>query len=264
MDRTEHSDDFGQQFVAFQDELKAYLHRLVATRADAEDLAHDTYERARRAYGSFEGRSSLKTWVFRIATNLAQNHARARRRWSTEVTAHAKDRVMAEPELAADILHTREHAEYGAYEVREHISTCFTCMGKTLPIEQQVAVILKDIYRFGVGEIALIIGETDGVVKYLLQRGRRQLAEIFAQKCALVNKTGACHQCSELNGWLNPDQRAAERRAAEQQLRPSGRYDREELLALRAKLVAAIDPLRSDGHELQEVLMRCNVLVSEG
>jgi RNA polymerase sigma-70 factor, ECF subfamily len=55
---------------------------------------------------------------------------------------------------------------------------------------------LKDVYDFSVREICLIVEKTEGVVKYLLQDGRKIMADIFDHRCALVNKNGVCHQCS--------------------------------------------------------------------
>ncbi|MEM9328328.1 MAG: hypothetical protein AAGA85_21855, partial [Bacteroidota bacterium] len=72
------------------------------------------------------------------------------------------------------------------------------------------------------------------------------------------NKQGICNQCSELNGWLNPkqDQQEAVNRLSLR--KGSKKYDREQLYELRRVLVKNIDPLESEGHELQEQLMRCN------
>jgi RNA polymerase sigma-70 factor (ECF subfamily) len=74
----------------------------------------------------------------------------------------------------------------------------------------------------------------------------------------LINKKGTCHQCSELNGWLNPKQDQQESLNRLSLVKGSEKYDREQLYELRRTLVKNIDPLQSDGHELQEELMRCN------
>ena len=64
---------FQRLFAPFQDALKSYLYRMLASRADAEDLAHDTFLQAFEKVATFTEQSTLKTWVFRIATNLACN-----------------------------------------------------------------------------------------------------------------------------------------------------------------------------------------------
>ena len=67
--------------------------------------------------------------------------------------------------------------------MKEHIDYCFTCMSKTLPIENQVALILKDIYDFQIKEICLILGKTEGVVKHLLNDARNIMTGIFENRC---------------------------------------------------------------------------------
>ncbi|MEO0469464.1 MAG: RNA polymerase sigma factor, partial [Bacteroidota bacterium] len=95
-------------------------------------------------------------------------------------------------------------------------------------------------------------------VKYLLQDGRHTMQNIFTRRCALINKEGVCHQCSELNGWFNPKQDQQEALMKLDLVKGSRKYKRDELYALRVKLVQEIDPLHSKGHVLQEALMNCN------
>ena len=249
---------FQELFVEFQDALKSYLFRLTASRADAEDIAHDTFIRAFDKLSTFKGNSSLKTWVFRIATNLAYNQLQKRNRWTEDVAAQAKDLVMSSPGLQKSIGHVAATSPYGRYDIREHIDTCFTCISKTLPIENQVALLLKDVYAFSVKEIMLILDKTEGVVKYLLQHARKTLTEIFDRRCALVNKNGICHQCSELNGWFNPKQNQQEALMKVKLVKAREQESPQGLFALRTQLIQGIDPLRSEGNALQEVLMDCN------
>ena len=84
------------------------------------------------------------------------------------------------------------------------------------------------------------------------------MTDIFDNRCALVNKNGACNQCSELNGWFNPKQDQQEALVKLELVKKSKKYNREELFKLRANLVKAIDPLKSEGSELQEILLKCN------
>jgi RNA polymerase sigma-70 factor (ECF subfamily) len=77
-------------------------------------------------------------------------------------------------------------------------------MAKTLPIEQQVALILKVIYDFAIKAVALILNKSADVAKHLVQDARRQLINMFEHRCALINKAGVRNQCSELNGCSAP------------------------------------------------------------
>lgn len=249
---------FQQLFITFQDQLKSYLFRLLASRADAEDIAHDSFIRAFDKLHTFKENSSLKTWVFQIATNLAYAQLKKRNRWVEDVSEQAKNLVQSDRSLQQNIERVAQTSSYATYDIKEHINTCFTCISKTLPIENQVALMLKDVYEFSVAEITLILDKTEGVVKYLLQNARATLTDIFDRRCALVNKEGICHQCSELNGWFNPKQNQQEARLKVKMVRDSPKYDRTALFEMRLQLIKAIDPLKSNGNELQEVLLNCN------
>lgn len=249
---------FQQLFSSFQDQLRSYLYRLTASRSDAEDLAHDTFIRAYHKLQLFRGESSLKTWVFQIATNLAHNELKKRKRWTVDVAAQAKELVMSNSALAQSIERTASTSEYATYDIREHIDVCFTCISKTLPIENQIALMLKDIYDFSVKEIMVILDKSEGTVKYLIQKARKTMTDVFDHRCALINKNGICHQCSELNGWLNPKQNQQEALMKIDLHKDADKYDREALYDMRTNLIRHIDPLKSKGNELQETLMNCN------
>ncbi len=255
---------FQSLFAPYGQALKSYLYRLTANRNDAEDLLHDTFIRAFDKLSTFKGEASLKTWVFQIATNLARTRLERQRRWTADVSAHAKALVGTSPSLAQR-LQTLAHASpYGGYEIREHINTCFTCIGKNLPIENQIALILKEVYDFSVADLCTIIDKSEGTVKYLLQEGRRTMMDIFEARCALINKAGVCNQCSELNGWFNPKQNQQEALMKINLARGSKKYDRETLFRMRLSLIKAIDSSPAAGNELQDLLLQCNQLAMEG
>jgi RNA polymerase sigma-70 factor (ECF subfamily) len=249
---------FQSLYSEFQGQLKSYLYRLLANRNDAEDLTHDTFIKAYEKLSTFRGDSSLKTWVFQIATNLSYNYLQRQKRWTPDVSEKAKKLVLENQGLSTQIVAVHQHSTNGRYDMKEHIDTCFTCIAKNLPIENQIALMLKDVYDFSVNEICLILEKTEGVVKYLLQDGRNVMTTIFDNRCALVNKNGVCHQCSELNGWFNPKENQQQALMELDLVKGSKKFRREELYQIRATLVKAIDPLRSEGADLQEILLKCN------
>lgn len=249
---------FQKLFLNFQDQLHSYLYRLLANRNDAEDLTHDTFIRAFDKLSTFKNESSLKTWVFQIGTNLAYNRLKVNKRWTADVLEQAKHKTLTERHLYDDIVRVHETAPDARYDMKEHIDTCFTCLAKTMAVENQVAIILKDIYDFSVTEICHILGKTEGVVKYLLQQGRKTMMDIFDNRCSLINKAGVCHQCSELNHWFNPKQNQQAALLSLSLVKESRRFNRTELYTLRTRLVNAIDPLQSPGSDLQEILLSCS------
>ncbi len=251
-------ESFQVLFSKFQQQLRSYLYRLTANRTDAEDLTHDTFIKAFDKLSTFKSESSLKTWVLQIATNLSLNYLKRRNRWVPEVSEQAKKLVLENPVLRDRIIAIHQSSAEASYDMKEHIDTCFTCISKNLPVENQVALILKDVYDFSLFDICRILEKTEGVVKYLLQDGRKTMTDIFDDRCSLVNKNGVCHQCSELNGWFNPKEDQQQALMKLDLVKGSNRFNREELYQLRASLVKAIDPLRSDGNALQEILLKCN------
>lgn len=251
---------FQTLFATFQNQLKSYLFRLLVNRNDAEDLTHDTFIKAYEKLSTFKGEASLKTWVFQIATNLSYNYLQKQKRWTPDVSEKAKKLVLENETLRNEIIKIHETSTDAKYDMKEHIDTCFTCISKNLPIENQIALMLKDVYDFSVSEICQILDKTEGVIKYLLQDGRKTMIEIFDNRCALINKNGVCHQCSELNGWFNPKESQQQALMKLDLVRGSKKYDRDQLYHIRTTLVKAIDPLRSKGADLQEILLKCNSL----
>ncbi len=251
---------FESLFSQIHPQLKSYLYRLFADRNDVEDISHDTFVKAFDKISTFKGESSLKTWIFQIATNLAYDELRKRKRWQVDVQDRARALAGSSDEIKAEFKSVQNNSPYGNYEIIEHIDFCFTCISKTLVIEQQIALILKDIYDFSVKEISLIINKSEGVVKHLLIDSRKIMTNIFDNRCALISKKGICHQCSELNGFFNPKQNQQEVILALDLVKASDKFNREELFELRTKLVKSINPLQSNGSDLQEVIMKCTHL----
>ncbi len=249
---------FHTLFSEFQPQLKSYLYRLVANRDDMEDLAHDVFILAFENVPKFRGEANLKTWVFTIATNRARKHLKDQKRWSTDTLVRTKEFAHSNPDVMSTVDHASRYAPHRIYEIREHIDYCFTCTSKMLPVEQQLALILKDVYSFKVKEVAVILDKTHGAVKHLIYNARQTMMRIFDDTCAFVSKQGVCSQCSELNGRFNPKQ---DRRAEEMKIkmvRDRDKYDRTGLYKLRAELARGIDPLHANGTDLHEAFLRIN------
>ncbi|MCP4398601.1 MAG: sigma-70 family RNA polymerase sigma factor [bacterium] len=247
---------FHELFAEFQGQLKSYLYRLTADRNETEDLAHDTFVKAFDKIASFRGTSSVKTWVFTIATNLARDVLRSRKRWPVHAQDDARAMTKASPQMMARYAEINKLSPRGAYEIREHIDFCFTCLSKTLTLEHQVALILKDMYEFKVKEITVIVNMSHGVVKHLIHDARKTMIRIFDSRCALISKNGVCHQCSELNGLINQKHHVQQELLQVKMLKAGQQEDRDELLRLRTHLIGEIDPLHAKGADLHEHMMQ--------
>ncbi|MBZ4190558.1 RNA polymerase sigma factor [Niabella beijingensis] len=248
---------FQTLFGEFQNQLKSYLYRLLTDRDDVDDLTHDTFIKAFTKISSFNQDSSLKTWVFKIATNLAYDHLRKLKRWQADAQDRAADLAISSEEIRQVFWMVHDTSPAGAYEMREHIDYCFTCISKTLPIENQVALILKNIYDFQIKEIGLILDKTEGVIKHLLNDARNTMTDIFEHRCALINQKGICHQCSHINEIFNPKQNQQVELMKLELVKASKKYNREQLFTLRTLLVKAIDPLHAAGTDFHEEIMNC-------
>ena len=243
--------NFTTDFEQFRPHLKSFILRMTASVEDTEDLLQDTFIKAHKNIDTFKNQSSIKTWVFAIATNLTKNFLRSKKLWTDNVTDLGKEAAMSSPDFMEKITEVRQSSPHTAFEFTEHINFCFTCLGKTLPIEQQVALLLKEVYEFKVAEIAEILEVTEGVMKHLLFNGRQTMIKIFDKRCALINKEGICNQCTELNGIFNPQHETQKELMKIEMVKRANNSTTEELLDLRTQIVKSIDPYNSTGSDLQ-------------
>lgn len=240
-----------QEFSTISGSLKSYIVRITASVADAEDIVQDTYIKAVEKLHTFRGESSLKTWLFAIASNLAKDNLRAQKRWTENVSDIAKKAALSDMKFFQEAMHIRMTSPQGEFEIKEHIAFCFTCISKSLPLEQQLCIFLKEVYEFKNVEIATILATTEAMVKYYLHSARTKMIDIFDGKCALINKEGACHQCSELNGIFNPKQNFQEEVVKIDMAREAENVSKEKLFDLRMSILREIDPFTSKAATLQ-------------
>lgn len=240
-----------EEFEKIRPQLKSFILRMTASVEDTEDLIQETFIKSFKNIQTFKGNSSLKTWIFSIASNLCKNLLRSQKLWPENVTDISKEEAIKSPDLISKMMEINRTSLQGDFEIREHIAFCFSCIGKSLPIEQQVALLLKEVYEFKVNEIAEILELTEGVVKHLLFSSRKKMTEIFDKRCSLVNKLGFCHQCSELNGLFNPKQELQKELMKIEMAKEPELKSKEALFDLRMKIVKGIDPYNSGASELQ-------------
>ncbi len=244
-------DQFTLEFESARPRLKSFLLRLTASVEDAEDIVQDTFIKASANLKSFRGESSITTWIFTIASNLAKDNLRAQRRWTENTTDVTKVAALGDRQFFAEAMQIATGSPQGQFEIKEHINLCLTCIAKSLPLEQQICLLLKDVYEFKVSEIVQILDTTEAMVKYYLHAARSKMITIFEGRCSLINKEGVCHQCSELNGIFNPKQDFEEEKNKIEFARKAHDPDRGRLLDLRFKIIKEIDPFSSNGSALQ-------------
>lgn len=248
--------EFEEEFLKHRSHLISYLYRMLANREESEDICSQSYLKARESLATFRRESSLKTWFFAVATHLALDLLRDRKRWKTNAQDKCRSEASASVEIQEEFQRIHATSPTGQYDIKEHIDFCFTCIGKTLPLENQVVLLLKDVYNFETKEIAKIMEKTEPFVKHALHIARRSLEEIFSGRCSIINKSGTCYQCSELNGYFNPKRDSALEIAALDLQRRSKTVSGIRLLHLRTRLIGSLNPIHGQGSDFHEYLYR--------
>jgi len=229
--------------------LRSYLQRMSGSPDDAADLVQDTLVKAFEQRASFRGDASFKTWLFRIASNAAIDHLRGRKRWAEDAQERAKAAASADRDFPRAAREAVAAGPHGLYEMREHVSFCFTCIAKTLPPDQQAALLLRDMYELSNDEGAAALERSVAAFKHLVHDARETMQAIFARRCALVSKTGACWQCAELAGlFRGPEER--DRQATTLPLGPESDLD------ARLRVVRENDPATGPGRDVHVFLAR--------
>ncbi|MFC8502793.1 sigma-70 family RNA polymerase sigma factor [Pedococcus sp. NPDC057267] len=183
------AEDFPELSDAYRRELTAHCYRMTGSIHDAEDLVQETYIRAWRAYGAFEGRSSVRTWLYRIATNvcLSSLEGKDRRPLPTGLGTPASDpgeRVVASTEVAwlepaPDPLVAADTADPASIVAeRDSIRLAFVAALQHLPARQRAVLILRDVLRWRAAEVAEALDTTEAAVNSALQRAHAQLARV--------------------------------------------------------------------------------------
>src|SRR5215471_14629057 len=176
------SEDFTSLTERFRGELLAFCYRMLGSAADAEDLVQETYLRAWRSYEGFEGRSSVRTWLYRIATNvcLTALERRGRRPLPSGLGGPAEDAetpVVAGPEVPWLQLLAGEHDDPAAVTVsRAGIRLAFVAALQYLSARQRAMLIMRDVLQWPAAEVAELLGTTTTAVNSGLRRARAQLA----------------------------------------------------------------------------------------
>jgi RNA polymerase sigma-70 factor (ECF subfamily) len=245
------TDELTTQFVTIQGELKSFLLRMTASVQDAEDIVQETYLKAHSKIDTFRGESSLKTWVFSIASNLARDLLKSKKRWPENVTDICREEALGNRQFFQEAIQIRQTSPQGNFEIKQHIAFCFTCVSKSLPLEGHLALLLKEVYGFKVREISQILRMSEAMVKYHLHVSRSKMIDIFDHRCSLINKQGICYQCTELNGIFNPKQNAQEELVKIEMAREAEKRNKDELFDLRMKILQELDPYESGASELQ-------------
>jgi RNA polymerase sigma-70 factor (ECF subfamily) len=182
------SEEFTGLTDRFRGELLAHCYRMLGSVEEAEDLVQETYLRAWRSFDRFEGRASVRTWLYRIATNvcLTAIERRGRRPLPSglgEPTEDPQTPVVAAPEVPwlqpfPDALLAGQQEDPAAVAVaRAGIRLALVAALQYLSARQRAMLILRDVLEWPAAEVAELLGTTTTAVNSGLRRARAQLAQ---------------------------------------------------------------------------------------
>ena len=180
---------FEAQSEALRRELQVHCYRIVGSVQDAEDLVQETLVAAWRGLDGFEGRASLRSWLYRIATNRCLNHVRDRGRRLPELPAPVEPSPMPPepsrmrepvwlepyPDFLLEGVADRGQEPDARYEQREAIGLAFMVALQRLPPRQRAVLVLRDVFGFRAAEVAEMLEATEIAVNRLLHRARRAM-----------------------------------------------------------------------------------------
>jgi RNA polymerase sigma-70 factor (ECF subfamily) len=169
--------EFTERAAPFRRELLAHCYRMLGSADDAEDVVQETYLRAWRSYDRFEDRSSVRTWLYRIATNacLTTLSGSARRVLPSGLTG--SDPAWLQPIADAKVMPESDDPAM-IVAAREGVRLALIASLQYLAPRQRAVLILRDVLAWPAAEVADLLGTSTAAVKSALQRARARLDEV--------------------------------------------------------------------------------------
>ncbi|HEY6637482.1 MAG TPA: sigma-70 family RNA polymerase sigma factor [Solirubrobacterales bacterium] len=176
-DRVADEDSFAELIEPYRRELHAHCYRMLGSVHDADDALQETLLGAWKGRAGFEGRSSLRSWLYAIATNACLRMLERRKRRELPGGAGQGDdprEPLAQP-LAESVWIEPYPDELLRYESRESVELAYVAALQLLPPNQRAALILREVLGFSAKETAEILDTSAGAVDSALQRARAKL-----------------------------------------------------------------------------------------
>ena len=223
--------------------VRGFLWRMIGHPEDCEDIAQTALAKAWKAIDSFDGKSAFATWLTAIASRTAIDFLRCQNRWRTESQVAYANLCAESEEWQGEVIGPMMEPGF-SFDARQHIAYCFVCIGRSLPPDEQAALVLRDVMEFSNREAANVLGTSESVLRHRLSAARQAMKGRYEGLCALVSKTGICHQCAGLG-------MAAEAVGARKADLPDV-----DSFARRLEIVREQDPERMSNRTLQDVFFR--------
>ncbi len=170
--------DFDDVFATYERPIYGYVLKMVENEATAEDLTQEVFLKIHRGLSSFEGKSKLSTWIYRIATNVCLDHFRSSSHKKGRATVSLEEELPPEGEGAQDGVPGIDEGV-----VKKEMSGCVREFVDELPQDFRAVVVLHDFQGLKNREIAEILGCSLDTVKIRLHRARRKLEGALGSSC---------------------------------------------------------------------------------
>lgn len=214
---------FGELIEPYRRELQIHCYRILGSLHEAEDMVQETFIKAWKNIGTYEGRASFRSWLYKIATNTCLDFLdskRSRRLLPFQISAASDPRssiLPPAPELTwlepfpdewlADTAAINPEARYSQ---SESISLSFLTALQVLPARQRAVLILRDVLDFSAAETAEVLELTVSSVNSALNRARKTLSERYQGKIPETSRVSFADEKSKqlLNHYIRAWQAA--------------------------------------------------------
>lgn len=172
------AEEFPQHAEQYRRALMAHCYRMTGSIYEAEDLVQETYIRAWRSYERFEGRSSVRTWLYRIATNVCLTSLEGKERRPMPTGLGTSDSAASDVMIENNEIPWLEPVPDTAVLAaeRDSVRLAFVAALQHLPPRQRAVLILRDVLRWKASEVAEALDTSTAAVNSALQRAHAQLA----------------------------------------------------------------------------------------
>ncbi len=180
-------DEVLAQFEGYRRELCAYAYRMLGSSFEAEDAVQETFTRAWKAYDSFEGRASVRSWLYKIATNVCLDMLDGPQRRARPMDLHGPstpdtplpppqpDYVWIEP-IPNGLAFGADPAEHTS--TKDSLRLAFVAAVQHLPATQRAILIMREVLRFSANETADMLMMSPASVNSALQRARATMSKV--------------------------------------------------------------------------------------
>jgi RNA polymerase sigma-70 factor, ECF subfamily len=184
------NDEVLAEFEPHRRELCAYAYRMLGSSFEAEDAVQEAFTRAWKSHGSFEGRSSLRSWLYKITTNVCLDMLKGPQRRARPMDlAPASDAGTPLPAPEPDYLWVEPIPDSMAFgadpasaaEAKDTLRLAFVAAVQHLPAKQRAVMLMREVLRFSAAETAEALQLSPASVNSALQRARATMEQVHAQ-----------------------------------------------------------------------------------